>query len=670
MVVILGALGYFVRIEIPDYFSDNTQKDILSFIHFREQDGRKGEYYLEGGKEGEVIIRNTSSSLYKKGEVYLTFYSNDKLDNEIAISLNGRQWSTISQKVSYQDNKLPLSSHINGRRRFYLRLRATNNSNQDQISLKKIEFFLLSRSKVYLTRNLAYLAIALSSLYFVLRLLSLSAAKSLFITLILALLSFLLISFVPAALDFTPNILLLILSVYLLIIYQRRVPVPTNLYIFLFLSAALYLSYNNNSLVYEVPLIKLGVLLVILGKGIDRLNFPTNENMKRVSSFLERHKYPLLLLVVMIYGSYLRFNALSNMVNGGAAMVPDALAYNELVQGFRFTNFYGASYREPLPIAAMKINYMIIKSFGLFDVWMARNFLPLRSFSFLYSVLVILMTYILAKGLIDKRIGIIASSLVATNYFLTYNSTLGLPTEFYLVLLLLFFYLLFIECKVAFNNKLILIGVFMGMLLLTRSSSPYLIVLSLAYAALQDRRFRTPKIILPFSVAILMALPFFLNCQEVYGEYDYIARNNAVWWRNWEFRDQVGFIREEEFEKNSIAGERLTPFDYYFRYHTPLEVIKRTALGYHYSFDQRLTLFDKLLMPLAVMGLFFLGISKYRLGTVLWVLMIFPYAFIMILNAPERYTYEPYPLLAIALSFALVMLTNVISGKRRDVAIN
>jgi hypothetical protein len=62
-------------------------------------------------------------------------------------------------------------------------------------------------------------------------------------------------------------------------------------------------------------------------------------------------------------------------------------------------------------------------------------------------------------------------------------------------------------------------------------------------------------------------------------------------------------------------------------------------------------MFDKLIMPLTAIGLILILFSRFWIITLLWGIMIFPYLFVLSLNAPERYTYESFPLMAIAVAY-------------------
>ena len=639
--LILGVVSHYVSLGATQNFQDiqdNGGIQVFSRINVKSRDGG---HHLGGKKRGELVLLCKSITIFREGHVYLNFYYGDGVENEIAISKDNKEWKIISRDTKYEANKLPLTRYINGWPRFYLRLKAENNNNKNHLILKDLTFSLESRSKKYILKNFLYLLLCVPTLFYLFQLKTTSIKKSLFLSSGISFLGIYYLVMLPNYLDFTPDFFLILISLHILLIYRKIDSIPLNLYLMVLAGTVLYL-FSTDFLLNQRHLVNIVVLVSILWKV---LNY-----------FQIEQKYKLLLLIILLYGTYARINQLLVDINSGAPMAPDAMAYNELLQTFQFSNFYGASYREPLPVAAMKLYYKILQTLGLFDSWQARNFLPLRSFSVIFSILVILLTYYLGKDLVSEKVGIIASLLVAGNYLLISHSTYGLATEFYLVFIFIFFNFLFSPNKLSIATKSLLVGILGGGLFLVRSSAPFLLVSSLVLAGIKRRKDRNPILLLSIFIAGLIAFPFYLNSKKHYGEYDYITRSQAISWRNYEFMDQAGYLRKEALDKNIFLGEKITPFEYYFKLHSPTEIARRLVLGVHYAFANRIYMFDKLIMPLTAIGLILILFSRFWIITLLWGIMILPYLFILTLNAPERYTYESFPLMAIAIAYMISIL--------------
>jgi hypothetical protein len=659
LLLIAALLHIFkLRVNIDDIHLDNIQQ----LVNAKGFSWDQGIFKLPGHTTGELTFLLHSPTLFRKGELYLSFMHNNVITNEIAISYNGHQWTKISQDVDYSNNRLPLTAYINGSKRFYLSFKAQNLSPLPQKVLQRIDIFLTSRAEALIIRNIFYLIILTLGMFFLLHALTVSRHLVASIV-ILSLLGYSLLIWIQhQLLDFSPDLLILLFSTYLFILYQRKASISLHWYLLALASLTIYLA-TTNFLDHQIHLIYLSLLVGAVWWGLNYLGkrsnfFISKQHFQSLFYCLYRHKYLLLLLIIMSYGAYIRIHSLNQITQYGGTMAPDALDYDQLARGFHYKNFYHPSYREPLPIMAIKTHYILLGLVRKLNWWQEEgNYFPIRSFSMLYSILVILLTYYLAKGLINPSVGIISATLVSGNYFLIFSSTQGLVTEFYMVILMSFYYFVLIENKIRINKKLFLIGILGGVLSLTRSSGLYLLIIILGYLALRDRQYRNLKLGIPIFIAILISFPFNWANKKYYGEFNFVANNHATFYKNYEFMDMVGHLPRKVVKKDPYySGTRVTPGEYCFRYHTLPEIGKRVASGIRYVFSDRLYLFDPLITPLVLVGMPLLLLKQRFNVLFLWLLTLLPYAVFLSLNSDFRFTYESFPFMAMAAAFVLYLL--------------
>ena len=642
--IFLGIL--FDRINlVPN--SDFVEKDNQEVLQFTGFVGRESQFFLPPHTEGEMILRFSSTTLFKEGDAYLSFFASSQVKNAVNISFDGQKWKLISQNLLYDNNKLPLTGYINGERKLYFKLWAKNDASIDQQVLNYFEFTLISRTKRFLVLNTLYLSLCFPALFFLLRFSSLALWQAAIFSGSSFVAATLVVYLTPAALDFSPALLIVILGLSILIAHQRDKDLPLSFYGLVIASLILYFA-SNKILAFEKHLIFLVLLLIITSKTL---------------SYLEiKDKYKFLLALVIFFGILSRVIALLVTVHSGGDIDPDASTYHELVEEFELSNFYKASFREPFPLLILKAHYYLLNLAGAYDLWQASNFIPLRTFSLIFSVITIIATYLIARDIFDTRIGIISAAMVSSSYFLIQNSQRGLMTEFYTFFMLVFFYLLFVK-----RENIFFLGIVGAILLLTRTSTQLIMALALLYAIIIERGLRTPKIILPIFIAVLISLPFYLNNKKKFGELNFVTNYHTTWWKNYEFHDQIGHPTLATLQTDGYAGGRVSPAKYYFHYHTLSEVIKRITLGYHKAFSKWVLRYDPLIMPLAIIGMVLLLFSRYHYVVVMWALMILPYAFILPLRGgSERFVYESYPFFAVAVAYSW----NIVHSALRSVILS
>jgi hypothetical protein len=635
--VVLIAIFHWVKLGNIEDILDSSNRTIVFFQGFSSKDGH---YFLEGGQIGKLIIKFTSTTRFREGYCYLDFYSDSLVKNEISISARGDKWQIISQNLSYQNNKLALTKYINGWDQFYLRFIARNQSKTKLEILSLNNFYLSSRSRAYQIRNLLYLIICLPCLFGIFHLKKISL---IWIWLLIILSGFGMLSLAwkkPVVIDFSPDILLLLLTIYLFFILKKNLSPPLLFYALLLISASIFFA-TVETWFFQLPLFILsGFLLGILWPILQYVQV--------------RRKNHIILFFALGYGILLRGIYLWIILKTGAGIGSDESGYDELARSFQFSHFYAASYREPLFVASLKAYFWFLQRLNVFDLLESNNFLPIRSFSFIFSILLILLTYKIARNLWNEKTGLIAASLMSASSILITNATRGTIMEFFSFLNLCFFYLVFIEKGIGINKRLVLLGITGGALLLTRSSTPYIILLILIYGMITDKRYQTWKIAITILLAVILASPFYINNKKRWGEFNFIANYHATWWKNYEFTDWVGHQRAEVLEKDGYAGERVTPYTYFFKYHSFSEVLKRIILGYHMAFSKWIYKYETLVMPLMAGGLILIFLSPYRAVGIMWIVLILPYAFVLSLRGgPERFIYESFPFIALSAAYII-----------------
>lgn len=648
LLVVLLVIFHWVKLGNIEDISDSSNTRIFSSTGFRVEDGR---YFLDNNEKGALVIKFVSTTHFREGYCYLNFYSNPAVENKISLSTNGDQWLVISKNLSYHDNKLSLTKYINGLDQFSLRFEVKNHSQEKLEMFSLNDLYLTSRSKPYQIRNYLYLSICIACLFYILRLKKISIRKSGLLTISFGLCLIGLVLKGPVSLDFSPDLLLLLFAIYLFLVSKGRpLSPPPAFYILILVSASVCFS-TVETWFFQKGLVILTLFIVFLWIFL---------------KYLGMKKWPqIILLFVIISGIFFRGVALWTVIKTGGEIGPDESGYDEFARVFQFTHFYQARFREPLFLAVVSIYFYILKGLGLFDLLEANNFLPIRSLTFLFSILLIVLTYKIARDLWDEKAGLIAAGLMAASSVLIMNAVRGTIMEFFSLLNLSLFYLLFIEKKMELTKKLLLLSIIGSALLLTRSSTPLISIFILVYAIITEKKYRNWKMIIPVLLAVLLASPFYINNKKKWGELNFIANYHATWWKNYEFADQVGHQRTETLQENAYSGERVTPYAYFFKFHSLSEVVKRVLLGYHMVFSKWIYKYETLVMPLMIVGLILIALSPYRAVAVMWAVMILPYTFIFSLKGGrEAFVYESFPFLALSAAYVFNKFINNIWLKR------
>ncbi len=215
-----------------------------------------------------------------------------------------------------------------------------------------------------------------------------------------------------------------------------------------------------------------------------------------------------LLAVIFAYGFAQRLAMYQG--DEGQQLWPDVVEYRDLAQ--RMTNFYGASKREPLHVAIIK----------LFGECLGYDDQTMRLSSLVFSPFPILLAFGMGAWFFGRYVGLVAALFVSTNTMLILNSAEGMRLELFTTLLLLYLWLTFGPRRPSWRAALGA-GVVGGLLCLTRITSLSFIAPALAWIALC--RFRKPArwrwagaAVLSGVVTAALLAPFLVSCAKTYGD--------------------------------------------------------------------------------------------------------------------------------------------------------
>lgn len=256
---------------------------------------------------------------------------------------------------------------------------------------------------------------------------------------------------------------------------------------------------------------------------------------------------------------------------------PDAQGYRDHARSMTLvgaTGFYSAAFgdREPLFPAVVK---GALRLFGEGDG-------GIRLLTVAFSGGTLALAYAVGRGAAGTTAGLVAATVMAVSVPAVIESGRGLRVELEA--------LLFTGCAWLWlgrpgglTARRALAGALLGgALLLTRF--PYapaigLLWLAAAWRHRQRSAVRWGALALALIVVTAMAAPHRAALWLRYGDPAFDTHRALRWIANQEFQGQPGFPSPTEVVRDPYAGPRVTAWDYYFRLHTPAEVLWRSGRG-------------------------------------------------------------------------------------------
>ena len=282
------------------------------------------------------------------------------------------------------------------------------------------------------------------------------------------------------------------------------------------------------------------------------------------------------LLCCIIFTAFsLRWNEVVRLA--GTALDSDAhgyFNYARIMDLFSSTGFFSAQFgsREPM--------YLFIAKTILELVGYAET--HLRFVSCIFSVLVVILSWRLGKKWLAEPIGLLAAALLAVHPYLIELGARGLREEVFTCLLLLLLTIGRDFPQKSYKAKTISTGLTIGALLLTRSETLPLILAVMVCLMVFYKKTWTWATVLPaLCIGVALFSPHLYSTYRQHGNPFYAVNEHTRFYANLEFAGQPGFPTQEEIDvKGLYTGPTITPFDYYFKLHTPLELVTTSAIGF------------------------------------------------------------------------------------------
>ena len=328
---------------------------------------------------------------------------------------------------------------------------------------------------------------------------------------------------------------------------------------------------------------------VVIGKGVNvRPSLPDLPRILAIFFLLfliscrllpERGPLRQWIAIVMLAGivllaAYVRWDELLRV--SGTLLSPDAHDYREFAGKMNFfsaTGFYSARFgiREPFFISVVK----------LFFTLTCPSDTHLRMVSFIFSIVVVYLTYRIGREWFNEATALIAAFIMAAHPYVIALSARGLREELFTTLLLLFIYYGHIKTSLSSRSRAVTCGVIAGCMLLTRVECLPLLILTLAgYLFILRRQWNVRMAATALVIGMVLALPHLYNTYKKYGTPFYAINQHTRFYANIEFAGTPGFPTAEQIAKEGwYTGSNITPFDYYFKYHTLWQVVTRSTLG-------------------------------------------------------------------------------------------
>lgn len=281
------------------------------------------------------------------------------------------------------------------------------------------------------------------------------------------------------------------------------------------------------------------------------------------------------LSAILLLAMGLRLGNLERVL--AAPLDPDARGYLAHARSLSLsgpTGFYSAAFgeREPLYPAVVKTALGI---FGDAEV-------SIRLLSLCLSGGVVALGYWLGRRTLGTAAGFAAAALLAISVPAIIESGRGLRVELEALLFTAYAWVWVGRPCALTLRRAMLGGVLGGALLLTRF--PYapavgLLLLAAAWRCREQGASRWAALGLALVLAAGITLPHRVALAIRHGDAAYDTHRTLRWIANQEFQGRPGFLSPEEVVRDPYAGPQITFWDYYFRLHTPGEVLWRSARG-------------------------------------------------------------------------------------------
>jgi len=295
---------------------------------------------------------------------------------------------------------------------------------------------------------------------------------------------------------------------------------------------------------------------------------------KRDSSRRERLTIVFLMLIILL-AAYLRWSELVRI--SGTILDGDAkgyLHYADKMSLLSDNGFYSAQFdkREPLYIFIVKMFFLF---FGVSET-------HLRFVSFVFSLIMVYLTYRIGKEWFNTIVGLTAAFILSVHPYLISLSARGLRAEWFTTLLLLFIYYGCIKSTMTSRWRMVITGFLTGCVLLTRLESFLMLVIVLAlYPFVAREKWNFRMVFITLILGVSLVIPHLYSVYEKHGNPFYTVNQYARFYANREFMGKPGFpTKEEIIEKGMYTGSTITPLEYYFILHTPWQCVKYSVIGF------------------------------------------------------------------------------------------
>lgn len=269
----------------------------------------------------------------------------------------------------------------------------------------------------------------------------------------------------------------------------------------------------------------------------------------------------LLILILVLTPTLMRVRLLSTAYSH-PPLDPDAITYRDLAREILIKGTY---VNEKVPFFPVVI--------ALFFYLFGPTDLTQRFISFAIGILAIVVTYWLARREFGYETGVLASFLLATNYYVVFNSFRGLREELSSLLLLCLVYF----AVVRRNNgalRVAVVSILTAMLYFTRSDTALIVALTLlAYiicsSILKKQKMPVATICFMSLILVVSIAGWCLYSAMMFGD-AFAESTNYASWMYWVEIDKL---------VSAWYPMKVSMIEYLFGFHSPTQLIISSAKG-------------------------------------------------------------------------------------------
>lgn len=298
-----------------------------------------------------------------------------------------------------------------------------------------------------------------------------------------------------------------------------------------------------------------------------------------------RALFPFLLLIsILSLGLHLSLEKLSQ--ERYHSLDVDTVCLMNAVKNFQFSSLKNGILGN---FCGTKESGIIIIYLLFYKIFGFGSELAVRFSGIFFHLLTIIIVFIYGRKVNSILTASVASFFIATHPYLVSLSIRGLRDTVFIVATTLFIYLLFEKDLRFLKNKFLIFLSAIFLIYLRLHSLIQLAFITLIFGFSKTLLFKSfvffKQAVFLLTMLFLVSLPVILVNLKIYNTWNYSEMMHTRWNANVEFAGKPSFPSAESVARDPFQGKPVSTFDYFFRLHTPQDLIISSYKGMLKTFN-------------------------------------------------------------------------------------